>query len=221
MLELNANDYVQIYWQADDGNMRLVAQGTQTLVGPPEYTIPAIPSVIVTVQQVMYTQVGPTGVTGHGPTGMTGITGTTGHTGPPGPSSTQFQYVTISGLVLDASSVPVNTGKTLTISGLEIGARYAINWFLNEGATNGGSLNDSSGYLTASGVDNATSFVACNVDFPTSFSVYDYGGNHRISGSVVDTIITTATSVTFTLWQNTDLSFTTNGKLSMQITKAS
>jgi hypothetical protein len=92
---------------------------------------------------------------------------------------------------------------------------------LNEGATNGGSLNDSSGYLTASGVDNATSFVACNVDFPTSFSVYDYGGNHRISGSVVDTIITTATSVTFTLWQNTDLSFTTNGKLSMQITKAS
>ena len=89
MLELNATDYVQIYWQANDVNMRLIAQGTQNLVGPPPYTIPAIPSVIVTVQQVMYTQLGPTGATGQqGPTGYTGNTGPTGAassvTGPTG-----------------------------------------------------------------------------------------------------------------------------------------
>jgi len=71
MLELNANDYVQIYWQSDDVDLRLLAEGTQTLAGPPPYTIPAVPSVIVTVQQVMYTQVGPTGVTG--PTGPQAI----------------------------------------------------------------------------------------------------------------------------------------------------
>jgi hypothetical protein len=62
MLSLNASDYIQIYWQSIDVNMRLVAQGTQSLIGPPPYTIPAIPSVIVTVQQVAYN--GPTGPTG-------------------------------------------------------------------------------------------------------------------------------------------------------------
>jgi len=62
MLSLNANEYVQIYWQSADVAMSLVAQGTQNLVGPPAYTIPAIPSVIVTVQQVAYN--GPTGPTG-------------------------------------------------------------------------------------------------------------------------------------------------------------
>jgi hypothetical protein len=157
-----------------------------------------------------------------GNTGATGLTGMTGVTGPPGPSSTQFQFVTISNLVLDTSSVPVQTNVTMTINGLEIGARYAISWFLNESAAGiSGSLNDSSGYLTASGVNNATSFVSCNSSFAAAFAVYDYSSNHRISGAVVDTIITTATSVTFTLWQNADLSYTTNGKLSMQITKSS
>ena len=66
MLQLNAGEYVEIYWQSDDLALRLTAQGTQSLIGPPPYTIPAIPSVIVTVQQVAYN--GPTGPTGPGKT---------------------------------------------------------------------------------------------------------------------------------------------------------
>jgi hypothetical protein len=272
MLQLNANDYVEIYWQSDDTNMSLVAQGTQTLVGPPEYTIPAIPSVIVTVQQVMYTQVGPTGVTGFtgitGRTGPTGITGPTGHTGPTGatgitgitgsvgptgitgptgsvgptgitgitgitgpvgPSSTQFKNVTIASLSIPYGTNPASTSITMTINGLETGARYAISWFLNEGATGAGApgtINYSFAYLIAdSGVDNANSFVACNSTYPATLVVYDSGGGgsgtHRISGAVVDTIITNASSVVFRLYQSVTASYITNGKLSMQITKSS
>ena len=63
-LELNAGDYVQIYWTSPDANIALV-------YGAPSSnpTRPAIPSVIATAQQVMYTQVGPTGATGAGGTG--------------------------------------------------------------------------------------------------------------------------------------------------------
>ena len=74
--------------------------------------------------------------------------------------------------------------------------------------------------LTATNVTNAgTSFRSCNIDFPASFSTYDVGGVHRISGAVVDTITTTSTSVTFTLNQLADVSYTTNGRFSIQITK--
>ena len=48
---------------------------------------PAIPSLILTVTQVMYTQIGPSGPTGPtGPTGTTGPTGPIGTTGPTGPT---------------------------------------------------------------------------------------------------------------------------------------
>ena len=60
MLELNAGDYIEIFWYSIDINMRLSAFGVSG-------SIPAVPSVIATVQQVTYTQVGPTGFTG--PTG--------------------------------------------------------------------------------------------------------------------------------------------------------
>ena len=55
----SANEYFEIYWSSADVDMRLYSQGAAS-----NPTRPAIPSVILTVQQVTYTQVGPTGATG-------------------------------------------------------------------------------------------------------------------------------------------------------------
>jgi hypothetical protein len=78
MLNLNAGDYIEIMCSSPDTTvgMKLVANNS---LSP---TQPNIPSVIVTAQQVMYTQVGPTGPTG--PTSPTSPTGPTGPTGPVG-----------------------------------------------------------------------------------------------------------------------------------------
>ena len=66
-----AGDQVEIFWYSLDPDMRIYSEGVST--GPNR---PAIPSVILTVQQVMYTQVGPTGATGAtGPTGTNGVNG--------------------------------------------------------------------------------------------------------------------------------------------------
>jgi hypothetical protein len=72
------NDYVEIYWIADNLGVIL-----DTI--PANGTHPQAPSVIVNVAQVMYLQVGATGPTGvQGPTGPIGITGATGSVGPTG-----------------------------------------------------------------------------------------------------------------------------------------
>lgn len=87
MLDLNANDYVELMWRTSDTRLELITDSAGT-----SPTRPAIPSAIVTAQQVMYTQVGPTGPTGAtgtgvtGPTGATGATGSTGATGVTGPT---------------------------------------------------------------------------------------------------------------------------------------
>lgn len=80
------DDYVELFWTAESTQ---VAIATIDATG----TIPASPGVILTVVQVMYTQLGPTGPTGSigltGPTGPTGATGAAstvaGPTGPTGP----------------------------------------------------------------------------------------------------------------------------------------
>jgi microcystin-dependent protein len=74
VLSLAANDYIELVWQTTNTALSLqyVAAASPA---------PAIPSVIFTATQVMYTQVGPTG-----PTGLTGATGPTGDTGPTGPT---------------------------------------------------------------------------------------------------------------------------------------
>jgi hypothetical protein len=55
VLTFNSGDYFELYWHSNDVNMRLLNRGTQS-----NPTRPAIPSLILTVQQVMYTQVAPT-----------------------------------------------------------------------------------------------------------------------------------------------------------------
>jgi hypothetical protein len=81
MTELNANDYIELMWRTSDTRLELIADAAGT-----NPTRPAIPSIILTASQVMYTQLGPTGSTG--PTGTTGPTGATGPsvTGPTGPT---------------------------------------------------------------------------------------------------------------------------------------
>jgi hypothetical protein len=59
VLTLAANDYIQFYWQAES-----TAISIETLPAGTTPTTPVTPSIIVTAQQVMYTQVGPTGPAG-------------------------------------------------------------------------------------------------------------------------------------------------------------
>jgi collagen type VII alpha len=85
MLQVAANDYVELYWQATNTNVALLAEPGQ--INPVR---PAVPSVILTAQQVMFTQLGPTGAQGvTGPTGAQGIQGVTGPQGNIGPTGNQ------------------------------------------------------------------------------------------------------------------------------------
>jgi hypothetical protein len=78
IVDLSANDYIQLAWSSADINMYL--HHDAAAVSP---TRPATPSVIITVQQVMNTMAGPQGA--QGIQGIQGIQGDTGATGPPGP----------------------------------------------------------------------------------------------------------------------------------------
>jgi hypothetical protein len=64
VVKVNANDYLELAWQTTDTKLSLQYIGA---ISP----APAIPSVILTATQVMYTQLGPTG-----PTGPAGAAGT-------------------------------------------------------------------------------------------------------------------------------------------------
>lgn len=74
MTSLNANDYIQLYWSSADTTTTILAIGTQSSPNRP-----SVPSVILTAQQVMYTQLGPTG--SQGPQGLTGPQGLVGNDG--------------------------------------------------------------------------------------------------------------------------------------------
>ena len=79
VINLNANDYIQLAWSSADTAMRLLYQSAQT-----SPTRPATPSAIITVIQVTNVLAGPTGATGAtGPTGPTGADGPTGPSGGP------------------------------------------------------------------------------------------------------------------------------------------
>lgn len=82
VLKLEEDDYLELYWSATDTNIILHHEDGQT-----SPTRPAIPSVIATLTQVMYTQVGPTG--SQGSTGQMGLTGSIGIQGPTGPTGIQ------------------------------------------------------------------------------------------------------------------------------------
>lgn len=75
-IKVNAGDYIQLMWSVDSTQVSIV-----TLT--PSVGLVA-PSVLLSVTQVMYTQLGPSGATG--PTGIQGVTGPTGPQGTTGPT---------------------------------------------------------------------------------------------------------------------------------------
>ena len=76
-LKLDAGDYIELYWSCP--NLTTAATYFPPGINP---TRPAVPSVILTAQQVMYTQEGGTGATGsQGSQGNIGSTGATGSQG--------------------------------------------------------------------------------------------------------------------------------------------
>lgn len=87
VLSLNAGDYVELVWHSDATGVQLIT--IPATIGP---AVPESPSVIVTIAQIMYTQIGPIGPQGFdgeqgeegplGPPGLRGLTGTQGPTGP-------------------------------------------------------------------------------------------------------------------------------------------
>ena len=98
LINLNANDYIELKWYSADTGMYIHAESGST--GP---TRPAIPSIILTTQQVMYTQLGPTGATG--PTGAAGSNGSNGAAGATGATGVDTSLITING----------QTGTTYTL----------------------------------------------------------------------------------------------------------
>jgi microcystin-dependent protein len=77
-----AGQQVQVYWSGSSTNLRV-----ESLPAGTSPVSPAVPSIILTAVQVMYTQLGPTGATGPtGPTGANGTIGIDGATGPTGPT---------------------------------------------------------------------------------------------------------------------------------------
>jgi hypothetical protein len=113
LLSVDADDYIEFMWTSTNTNIvlhREVANATH----------PGIPSMIISVMQVMYTQLGPTGIQGPtgpagGPTGAQGAVGSTGPTG--------IQGVTgptgISGIISVTAPI-TNTGtSTSAIIGID------------------------------------------------------------------------------------------------------
>jgi hypothetical protein len=106
-MTMAAGDYLQIVWATNHAGGTIYSQVATTS----PYASPAVAGMIVTVQQVMYTQLGPTGATGSlGPTGPTGPTGATGAastvtgptgavgaTGPTGPTGAPGAASTVTG----------------------------------------------------------------------------------------------------------------------------
>lgn len=90
----NAGDYFELYWHSNDIDMRILTRGTQS--NPDR---PAIPSIILTAQQVSGILTGPEGPqgpagtggggTGSGATGSQGPQGLIGPTGATGPQGFQ------------------------------------------------------------------------------------------------------------------------------------
>jgi len=82
VLKLAAGDFIEMVWAVTSTQISI-----QTVPAGTAPVSPAIPSVIFTATQVMYTQSGPTGASG--PTGPTGSNGANGSTGPTGPTGAQ------------------------------------------------------------------------------------------------------------------------------------
>jgi hypothetical protein len=83
---MTAGSWFELIGLAAENPVRV--ESVPAVTGPPAY--PAIPGIILTVTQVMYTQIGPSGPSGvsgvSGPSGVSGVSGPSGVSGVSGPS---------------------------------------------------------------------------------------------------------------------------------------
>lgn len=131
VLPLAANDKIRIMWAAAHTNVSLPYIAAQTT----PYAAPEVPSVIITVTQVMNTSAGIQGPVGPaGPQGATGATGGRGAQGPQGPKGEKGDadnsgwILGLGGVILGGASLAVSSMVAL---GLFAGAT-------SEGVAEGG-----------------------------------------------------------------------------------
>ena len=127
-LQMNATDYFQIAWSSPNTNISLFIE-----TGLTTPTRPDVPSIILTVQQVMNLQEGPTGATGaQGPIGATGPQGQTGaqgpkgnkgdkgDTGPEGPENTEATAIASAALAEATAALAATAVNASAIATLQI-----------------------------------------------------------------------------------------------------
>jgi hypothetical protein len=157
------NDYVEIYWTAESTDVYLEAKGATG-------TQPAAPSAMVSIEKVMYTQLGPTGATGDtgpaGPTGPQGDTGATGAVGATGATGATGEDTSIVSINSQAGSytltlsdrgnlVEITSAGTVTVplnssvafpTGSQILVVRGTTGAVDIGATSGVTLNSANGF---------------------------------------------------------------------------
>ena len=117
---ISPDDYVEIYWTAEQTGVQLQSIGATS-------GQPAAPSAMVSIEQVMYTEVGPTGATGaHGPTGPSGSQGPIGLTGPQGPIGPTGPTGTIQSTINFTEGTNIPSASSLDDYPLSEGAFFKI-----------------------------------------------------------------------------------------------
>jgi hypothetical protein len=120
VLTLEANDYIELYWQTENTHIHIehfAATGVQGATG----FSPAIPSTILTITQVAYAITGATGQVGatgtQGASGSTGLTGATGATPATAVLKTTGSWTVTAGAGTYSFTVPINGTYQLWVNG--------------------------------------------------------------------------------------------------------
>jgi hypothetical protein len=191
MLKLSAGDYVELAWRTSDINLQFIHEPSAT-----SPTRPAIPSVIVTAQQVMYTQLGPTGATG-----ATGSVITTGSVDnsilrADGTGGATLQN---SGLIIEDTIVSFSvTGVAATDIITATGSAFVNGQPIRFTALTGGTgLNTTTNYYVIN-VSGATFQVSTSVGGGASLFTTDITTGTLLTGHSVSTNVTLSENTTET-----------------------
>jgi len=172
MLQVSANDYVELMWRTSDTRLELIADPAGT-----SPTRPAIPSVILTAHQVMYTQLGPTGATGA--IGATGSQGATGATGATGSQGIQGNTGATGAIPTDyVTSVNGATGAVTNVAKTNIAQTFTQLQSFSAGISASGATFSSGSTIKFNGSGNLTSISNLNIgDAFNTTSIGDYNGD--------------------------------------------
>lgn len=215
MLTLNANDYVQLMWSTNNVNIVVEAN---TATSP----APAIPSTILTIQQVMYTQVGATGYTGA--TGSQGIQGVSGSTGPQGASGATGVGATGLTGATGVQGASGTIGTDITVAG-NVSGSYLI-------STN--ASGDEGGEINLAKPPNATLSGGVNIDaYQNKIRIFEQGGSARgvsldlskapagVGGELAWKVSAIINAGTFVTMDNLKVTVTTSGNRGLSVAAVS